>query len=240
MDIGEPLKDLGPVDIKPAIALVETLTETDWTGNTFRQDMLADPVHCVTNNIIFKHEWHPSASRTGIQHFEDLVYLWAKQRNLDPEQYLPVGREETDVWPVFTLPEWVRFRDVLGPLVEQVVAPLKTPFGVITRLALVRLNPGGHILPHTDGHAMAVRAHRIHVPLTSSPAVEYKIGGRKLAMRAGHAYDFNNRVRHSVRNKGKRPRVNLFVDYYPNPGLVVTNPLSVSMPAHTRPAPRLN
>ena len=73
MDIGEPLKDLGPVDIKPAVALVETLTEADWTGNTFRQDCLADPVHCVTNNIIFKHEWHPSASRTGIQHFEDLV-----------------------------------------------------------------------------------------------------------------------------------------------------------------------
>ena len=125
---------------------------------------------------------------------------------------------------MFTLPEWLRYREVLGPLVEQVVAPLKTPFGVITRLALVRLNPGGHILPHTDGHAMALKAHRIHVPLTSSPAVEYKIGGRKLAMRAGHAYDFNNRVRHSVRNKGKRPRVNLFVDYYPNPGLVVTQP----------------
>ena len=32
MDIGEPLKDLGPVDIGPVIALVETLTEADWTS----------------------------------------------------------------------------------------------------------------------------------------------------------------------------------------------------------------
>jgi hypothetical protein len=240
MDIGEPLKDLGPVDIGPVVALVETLTEADWTSNTFRQDMLADPVHCVTNNIIFKHEWHASASSTGIQHFEDLIYVWAKKRGLDPEDYLPIAREETDVWPVFTLPDWRRYEPVLGPLVEQVIAPLRTPKGVITRLALVRLNPGGHILPHTDGHAMAVKAHRIHVPLTASPAVEYKIDGRKFTMRAGHAYDFNNRVRHSVRNKGKRPRVNLFVDYYPNPGLVITNPLAMPMPLHTRPTPRLN
>ena len=169
-----------------------------------------------------------------------MVYLWARSRGLDPEQYLPIAREETDVWPVFTMPEWLRYRDVLGPLVEQVIAPLRTAYGVITRLALVRLRAGDHIRPHIDGQAMAVKAHRIHVPLTASPAVEYKIGGRKFTMRAGHAYDFNNRVRHSVRNKGKRPRVNLFVDYYPNPGIVVSNPLSVSMPVHTRRTPRLD
>ena len=157
-----------------------------------------------------------------------------------PEHYLPIAREDTDIWPVFTMPDWPRYRDVFEPLVEQVIAPLKTPYGVITRLALVRLLPGGYIPPHIDGQEMAVKAHRIHVPLTSSPTVEYKIGGRKFTMRAGHAYDFNNRVRHSVRNKGKRPRVNLFVDYYPNPGIVVHNPLTQSMPLHTRPTPRLH
>ena len=134
------------------------------------------------------------APHLGIEHFEDRVYLWAKDRGLDPERYLPIAREDTDIWPVFTMPEWLRYRDVLEPLVEQVIAPLKTPYGVITRLALVRLPAGGHIPPHIDGQAMAIKAHRIHVPLTSSPAVEYKIGGRKFTMRAGRAYDFNNRV----------------------------------------------
>ena len=239
MDIGEPLKDLGPVDIGPAVALVATLTEADWTGNTLRQDVLAGGVHAVADSIVFKHEC-PSAQSPGVPHFEDVIYLWATKRGLDPEQYLPIAREETDLWPVFTMPEWLRYRDVLAPLVEQVIAPLRTEYGVITRIALVRLRAGSHIVPHVDGQAMAAKAHRIHVPLTASPAVEYKIGGRKFTMRAGHAYDFNNRLRHSVRNKGKRPRVNLFVDYYPNPGIVLTNPLSTSMPLHTRRTPRLN
>ncbi len=240
MDIGEPLKDLGPVDIKPAAALVETLTEADWTANTLRQDILARGAHSVTQNIVFKHDW-PVAPHLGIEHFEDRIYEWATDRGLDPEVYLPIGREDTDIWPVFTMPDWLRYRELLEPLVEQVIAPLRTPYGVITRLALVRLPAGGHIPPHIDGQEMAIKAHRLHVPLTSSPLVEYKIGGRKFTMRAGHIYDFNNRVRHSVRNRGKRPRVNLFVDYYPNPGIVVTNPLSVaSLPMHTRPTPRLN
>jgi hypothetical protein len=237
MDIGLPLKDLGPVDIGPAAALVATLSEDVWSRNTSRQDVLARGAHSVTQNILFKHDW-PAPGR-GIDHFEDRIYEWATDRDLDPEQYLPIGREDTDMGPVFTMREWLRYKDVFEPLVEQVIAPLRTPHGVVTRLALVRLLAGGYIPPHIDGQEMATKAHRIHVPLTSSPSVEYKIGGRKFTMRAGHAYDFNNRLRHSVRNKGKRPRVNLFVDYYPNPGIVVTNPLSVSMPVHTRPTPRL-
>ncbi len=132
--------------------------------------------------------------------------------------YLPVAREDTDLWPVFTMPDFERFRDVLAPVVEQAIAPIKRPGGVVTRLALVRLQAGAHIAPHVDGHAMAEKAHRIHVSLSSTPSVEYKIGGRRFTMLMGHAYDFNNRVRHSVRNKGRRSRVNLFVDYYPNPG----------------------
>jgi hypothetical protein len=240
MDIGVPLRDLGPVNVKELLAVVESLTEADWTANTFRQDALASSVHAVTDNILIKTEWHPSASSTGIQTFEDLVYIWAKERGLDPEKYLPVAREDTDVWPIYTMPDWERYKDVLAPIVEQVIAALKKPRGIVTRLALVRLRAGANIAPHIDAHAMAAKAHRIHVSLSSSPSVEYKIDGRKFTMELGHAYDFNNRVRHSVRNKGRRHRLNVFIDYYPNPGLLIRNPFDVSAPLHTRPAPRIN
>ncbi|MXP62592.1 aspartyl beta-hydroxylase [Roseomonas sp. M0104] len=240
MDIGVPLKDLGAIEVSELLRLVDSLTEEDWTGNTMRRDILASGAHAAADNILMKTEWHPSANSTGIQHFEDLIHVWAKERGVDPEKYMPIAREDTDLWPVFTMPEWLQYKDVLAPVVEQVIAPLKQPRGVVTRLALVRLRAGTHVAPHTDGHPMAARAHRIHLSLSSTPSVEYKIDGRKFTMLKGHAYDFNNRVRHSVRNNGKRDRINLFVDYYPDPGLVMRNPLDVSSPSFAKPAPRIN
>jgi hypothetical protein len=237
MNIGIPLRDLGPVDTGPLKEQVEALSEEDWTANNFRRDALADKVHSVTDNIVLKTEWHPSATSTGIRYFEDLVWVWAKERGLDPRRFLPVLREETDVWPVFTMPEYERYRAAIEPVVEQVVRAFSGSRGIVTRLALVRLRAGGTIAPHIDAHAMAEKSHRIHIPLTSSPSVEYKIDGRKCSMQAGHAYDFNNRVRHSVRNKGRRPRINLFIDYYPNPGYIVKNPLAIYAPLYAPAAP---
>ena len=128
---------------------------------------------------------------------------------------------------------------MIEPLVEQSIRKFKTPHGVVTRIALVRLRAGDKIAPHVDGHFMATKSHRIHVPLSPSQNIEYKIDGRKCEMQLGHAYDFNNRTRHSVRNNGKRPRINLFIDYYPNPGLVISNPLSVAAPIHAPKTPLL-
>ena len=161
-----------------------------------------------------KTEWHRSATSSGIGHFEDLVHVWAKERGLDPKKYLPIAREDTDVWPVYTMPDWTRYASVIQPIVTQVLSYLNQPGGVITRLALVRLKAGANIAPHVDNHAMAAKAHRIHVSLSNTPSVTYKIGGRKFTMRMGRAYDFNNRLRHSVRNTGRQARVNLFIDYY--------------------------
>jgi hypothetical protein len=238
MDFGAPLKDLGPVDIAPLQKLVEDLDEAAWTRNTFRQEILSNDVHSISQNILFKTEWHTSAHGSKLTYFEDLVWLWCKEKGYDPQHYLPIAKEETDIWPVYTFPDWLDYKDVLEPIVRQVIKPLKTETGVVTRLALVRLPAGGHIPPHIDGQVMATKAHRIHVPVSNSPSVEYKIDGRKVTMVPGHAYDFNNRVRHSVRNKGRRPRVNLFVDYYPDPGFIVTNPLAAALkPVYAPPTP---
>ena len=43
-----------------------------------------------------------------------------KERGLDPKQFLPIAREDTDVWPVYTMPDWLRYQDVLQPIIDQV------------------------------------------------------------------------------------------------------------------------
>ena len=106
-------------------------------------------------------------------------------------------------------------------LVEQAVGHIKTANGIVIRIALVALPGGAEILPHADGHPFARVAHRLHVPLTGSKTVRYRIGKQKFFMKPGRVYDFNNRWRHSVKNTGASRRVNLFIDYYADPKLFV-------------------
>jgi hypothetical protein len=238
MDIGVPLRDLGKVDVGPLLERIATLTEPDWERNSLRQDALANGAHDAAQNILFKYDWGTGAATTSIRHFEDVIWLWAKNKGIDPAPFMPIEKRANDVRSVFTFPDYLRFQDVLDPLVEQVLARLGKPGGMVTRLALVRLKPGVRIEPHIDAHDMAARAHRLHVSLSNSPSVVYKIGGRKLVMQLGHVYDFNNRVRHSVRNEGRSARTNLFVDYYPSPGIAIANPLHDLPPLFAPATPR--
>lgn len=226
MDIGVPYRDLGPVDVGPVVDLVKQLPEEAWTRNSFRQDVLADKAHNSTRAIIFKHEWHRWVNPWRIRDMEDLVRAWAKQKGIDPAPFMPEIERETDVGPIYVFPEWKEYASVIGPLVDQAVNYVRTATGVVVRIALVWMEPSSRVNPHIDGQPMAARAHRLHVPIFNPPGVEYKIGGRKLTMRLGRVYDFNNRIQHSTRHTGKRPRVNLFIDYYPNPGVYVETPFA--------------
>ena len=224
MDIGVPFKMLGEIDVAALVEHVENLPEEAWAANRFRQEVLADGVHSVTNAILFRHEWDRWRNPWGMVEMRELIDKWAAKTGRDPKPYYPIDKEETDIGPIYTFSDWQAHAEAIQPVVDQILAGFKYPHPIVTRLALVRLQPGGHIAAHVDGQPMAHKAHRVHVPLSNSEGVEYKVDGKKFKMRKGRYYDFNNRKRHSVRNTSKRPRVNLFVDVYPSPGLHVPPP----------------
>jgi hypothetical protein len=221
MDIGVPYRELGAVDVKAASDFVAALPDDAWARNTFRQEVLADKVHAATQTIILRHEWIRDENPWGVHELGDLVRDWAGPKGIDPTPFLPVSKEETAMGPIYTFREWEEFRAVLEPVIEQTIRPLRTPRGLIVRIALVALNPRSEILPHIDGQPFAHVCHRLHVPLLGAGDVRYKIAKKKFAMRPGRIYDFNNRVPHSVKNAGGARRVNLFVDYFPDPPFYV-------------------
>ncbi len=218
MDIGVPYRDLGNVDAAEAAAYVDALSDAVWEENTFRQALLAGNAHRITRAIPLKHNFVPYQMPWRVRSMTHLLIDWCKQEGFDPEPLMPTVEAANDMGEVNVFPAWERHRHIIEPLVDQAIDYIRTPTGQVHRIAIVEMAPGTRIEPHIDGQPMAARAHRVHIPLVSPPGVEYKIAGKRFMMRVGKAYDFNNRVQHQVRNKSKRRRINILIDYLPDPG----------------------
>jgi hypothetical protein len=88
------------------------------------------------------------------------------------------------------------------------------------RVRFLKLRAGGHIFPHSDPlHTIETGILRVHVPVRTSPSVEFQVHGRRLVMRPGESWYVDVRFRHSVSNPGSTDRVHLVIDIVPNPGL---------------------
>jgi hypothetical protein len=95
--------------------------------------------------------------------------------------------------------------------------------GYVVRALLVRLDGGGSIASHRDhGHSLS-RAHRIHLPVVTSPHAEFGIAGQVRHLPAGELWEVNNRKVHAVRNVGGAARIHLIIDYVV-PGETIADP----------------
>lgn len=78
---------------------------------------------------------------------------------------------------------------------------------------LLRLAPGSSIREHSDGNlGFADGQVRFHVPILTSPLVDFRLRGQRLDMREGEVWyaDFN--LPHSVDNRSDADRVHLVID----------------------------
>jgi hypothetical protein len=109
---------------------------------------------------------------------------------------------------------WESLHSALQPFIDAALAHFP-PGGIVTRIQLARMQPGAEIKPHVDHSSMLIASHRLHIPLTTSGDVIFKIDGKPATMTVGNLYELNNRVRHSVVNSGTADRIHLIVDYLP-------------------------
>ena len=77
----------------------------------------------------------------------------------------------------------------------------------------LRLGPGSRIREHTDlDLGFDDGEVRIHVPVSTDPAVEFLLGGERIDMGAGEAWYLNLNLPHAVANRASTPRVHLVID----------------------------
>lgn len=111
---------------------------------------------------------------------------------------------------------WDAFADVAVPIMEELVRKHYPPGGMVLRAVLARLLPNRRIEPHWDKHPSFSVAHRIHVPLLTNPDVEFIVGTERIATEPHHAFELNNKMPHSVTNRGECARIHLIFDYAPH------------------------
>ncbi|WP_122317401.1 aspartyl/asparaginyl beta-hydroxylase domain-containing protein [Pseudomonas cichorii] len=82
---------------------------------------------------------------------------------------------------------------------------------------LLRLGPGGRIHEHRDYDLDGPQAdRRLHIPLLSSPDVDFMLDRQRIPMSAGECWFLDLARPHSVDNWGRQERVHLVLDCRPN------------------------
>ncbi len=109
---------------------------------------------------------------------------------------------------------WTAWRGLLEPVLAEAVRGYGYARGVFPRVMLARMPPGGIIHPHIDANPAAKWPHKVHVPLSTNPAVVSFFGGEERRFPVGEAVEVNNLGPHWVRNRGATDRVHLIFEYY--------------------------
>jgi hypothetical protein len=173
-----------------------------------------------------------SALAAAIAAQDDAAWLEQVDRQKDYEvhrltQSIVLLFAEVDPWPrmeVTRQPGWGRLSAVAVPLMDSIIARWYPAGGVIIRAMAAKLLPGGKIDPHRDSHPSFNCGHRIHVPITTNPRVRFTVDGRPFKLEVGQCYEINNRMMHSVANKGDTDRIHFIFDYVPANKLPVPPP----------------
>ena len=94
---------------------------------------------------------------------------------------------------------WSRLADAATPVIDAILQQHYQPGGMVIRAMAAKLKPQGQIHPHTDSLHSFHLGHRIHVPITTNPAVRFTIDGKPFPFAVGQAYEINNQKRDYIK-----------------------------------------
>jgi len=116
----------------------------------------------------------------------------------------------------FEQPVSVNKEHPLWPIAMAEVEKLERYYNADVKHAVLHgLEPGKNIANHTDHSDVFAYAHRVHLPITTDPAIKFVIDGEEYNFPAGQFFELNNKVPHSVFNNSNVFRVHLVMDLLP-------------------------
>jgi hypothetical protein len=102
------------------------------------------------------------------------------------------------------------------PAMSAALARLRCP---LRSVRLMRLAAGSTIKEHSDALDAELGMLRLHVPVTTSAEVDFRLAGRRVEMAPGSVWYLRLTEPHSVANRGSADRIHLVIDAMLNPWL---------------------
>ena len=97
-----------------------------------------------------------------------------------------------------------------SPSLQRALATIECP---VKSARLLKLGPAARIIEHRDYNLSLEDGEvRLHVPITTSPLVEFYINGERIDMLAGECWYINANLPHKAENRGGTDRVHLVID----------------------------
>ena len=97
-----------------------------------------------------------------------------------------------------------------SPSLQRALATLECP---VKSARLLKLGPSARIIEHRDYNLSLDDGEiRLHVPITTSPLVDFHINGERIVMLAGECWYINANLPHKVENRSGTDRVHLVID----------------------------
>jgi aspartyl/asparaginyl beta-hydroxylase len=102
------------------------------------------------------------------------------------------------------------------PAIRAALGRLRCP---LRSVRLMRLAAGSTIKEHSDALDAELGTLRLHVPVTTSAEVDFRLAGRRVEMAPGSVWYLRLTEPHKVVNRGTGDRIHLVVDATLNPWL---------------------
>jgi hypothetical protein len=163
---------------------------------SLREDILAIPEATWAS----ENEGKPNRAYTSLDRTEHIIFRFVRD----------VGdwRDSIDY------PLWATWRERLEPLLQTVIRPYGYARVHFPRIMLARMPAGSRIRRHKDSNPAALWPHKIHVPITTNPQVQFYIEPDYHHLEVGQAYEVNNIGVHAVQNDGDSARIHLIFECY--------------------------